>query len=57
MLPLGVKGVLDGALPEPLPATLYATYGNKIPWFLMLILAIAAIVLRRRDMHAVIDRR
>ncbi|QFR34070.1 apolipoprotein N-acyltransferase [Ancylobacter sp. TS-1] len=57
MLPLGVKGVLDGALPEPLPATLYATYGNKIPWFLMLVLAIAAIVLRRRDMHAVIDRR
>ncbi|MCK0206950.1 apolipoprotein N-acyltransferase [Starkeya koreensis] len=57
MLPLGARGVLDGALPEALPTTIYASYGNKIPWILLFCAAMVAFMLHRRDMHAVIDRR
>ncbi|WP_170014672.1 apolipoprotein N-acyltransferase [Starkeya sp. ORNL1] len=40
LLPLGVRGVLDGALPTALPATFYGTWGNSVP-LLMIILTIA----------------
>ncbi|MDF2994855.1 MAG: apolipoprotein N-acyltransferase [Xanthobacteraceae bacterium] len=40
LLPLGVRGVLDGALPAALPATIYGKAGNIIP-LLMIILSIA----------------
>ncbi|MBS7544452.1 apolipoprotein N-acyltransferase [Ancylobacter oerskovii] len=30
MLPLGVRGVLDGALPQALPQTIYASIGNSV---------------------------
>lgn len=29
-LPLGQRGVLDSALPRPIPATFYATFGDKV---------------------------
>ncbi len=49
LLPLGVRGVLDGALPTALPATLYARCGNIIP-LLMIILTIAvAFTMRCKD--------
>lgn len=57
MLPLGVRGVLDGTLPDALPGTIYASYGNWIPGFMLLSGLLLVIVLRRREMHALIDRR
>jgi apolipoprotein N-acyltransferase len=45
-LGLGVEGVLDSALPQPLAATLYARIGDS-PAGLM-VLAALALVLERR---------
>ncbi len=43
-LNLGEVGVIDGALPEALPATLYARYGDLIPAIVLgLIAAVAAL--------------
>lgn len=57
MLPLGARGVLDGALPEALSGTIYAHYGNWIPRLLLLSGLLLVAVLRQREMHALIDRR
>lgn len=47
---VGVEGVLDSALPAPLPATPYARWGNLIPVIFGLGLVILGLVLpRRRD--------
>jgi apolipoprotein N-acyltransferase len=45
-LPLGIEGVLDSPLPQPLAATLYAQFGDG-PAGLM-VLAALALVLERR---------
>ncbi len=47
-IPLNERGVVDFRLPEPLPATVYAQYGN-LPFALMLLLlsGIALMILRR----------
>lgn len=50
MLPLGARGVLDGALPEPLPATVYARFGD-LGAGLLVMLAIF-FVFPRRSRHA-----
>jgi apolipoprotein N-acyltransferase len=46
-LGLGKTGVLDVSLPQPLPPTLYARYGDAILGLLMLVALGAAITLRR----------
>jgi apolipoprotein N-acyltransferase len=46
-LPLGVEGVLDGALPASLPATLYARAGDLMLAGLIIVLLLAGIVLRQ----------
>ena len=45
-LTLGTAGILDGALPAALPATLFARYGNFI--FLIMFAALAGLCLWRR---------
>ncbi|GLK71931.1 apolipoprotein N-acyltransferase [Ancylobacter dichloromethanicus] len=52
ILPLGARGVLDGSLPQALPGTIYASFGSKISWLLVLGLGLVAFMLRMRDMHA-----
>jgi len=47
-LPLGVRGVLDGALPLTLSNTIYARYGNVMSLFLVLLGVAAAFMLHRR---------
>jgi apolipoprotein N-acyltransferase len=47
---VGVEGVLDTALPRPIPATPFARWGNLIPLILALGLVVLGLVLlRRRD--------
>ncbi|QIB33870.1 apolipoprotein N-acyltransferase [Ancylobacter pratisalsi] len=52
MLPLGVRGTLDGRLPRALPPTFYANFGNLIPLALLLAAISVAIMLRCRTIHA-----
>ncbi len=48
-LPLGAKGVLDGALPQALPdLTLFAQFGNSIALVLMALVALGAWVVGRK---------
>lgn len=51
-LPLGVRGVLDGPLPQALVGTPFSDYGNMIPLGILLCAALLALVLHRREMHA-----
>lgn len=51
-LALGVRGVVDGALPKPLPATLFARLGNGIALGLMALFGLAALFIRRRAARA-----
>jgi apolipoprotein N-acyltransferase len=46
LLPLGAEAVIDSALPQPLPATLYARAGDGLP-FLFVAVALALGVHRR----------
>jgi len=48
ILPLGVRGVLDGALPVTLSNTIYARYGNVMATLLALIGLFGAFMLHRR---------
>ena len=50
-LPLGVRGVLDGALPTALPPPFYAKFGNIIPYLLLALSLLLALAIRRRQMH------
>ncbi|WAC28237.1 apolipoprotein N-acyltransferase [Ancylobacter sp. SL191] len=52
LLPLGVRGVLDGTLPTPIPATIYARHGNLIPLGVLICAALLALGMRRRTIHA-----
>lgn len=52
LLPLGVRGVLDGALPQALPATIYATYSSWIPLISLLTGLLLVLMLRQRDIQA-----
>jgi apolipoprotein N-acyltransferase len=45
-LPLGSEGVLDSSLPQALPPTLFADYGNAA--FILILFASAALLARRR---------
>ena len=45
-LPLGSEGVLDSSLPQAMPATIFARYGNA--GFILILLAAGALVVRRR---------
>ncbi|HEY9215438.1 MAG TPA: apolipoprotein N-acyltransferase [Ancylobacter sp.] len=47
-LPLGVRGVLDGALPLTLSNTIYASYGILMPCILVLMGLLVAFMLHRR---------
>lgn len=45
-LPLGSEGVLDSSLPQALPPTIFADYGNT--GFILILLVSAALLVRRR---------
>jgi apolipoprotein N-acyltransferase len=47
-LELGARGVVDGALPKPLPPTLFARLGNGIALGLMALFGLAALLIRRQ---------
>jgi apolipoprotein N-acyltransferase len=47
-LPLGVEGVLDGALPAPAPATIYSRYGALAPILLWMVLLFLSVLSKRR---------
>ena len=47
-LPLGRPGAIETRLPPPLPATLFARFGNSLPLAFALVLAAAAIAVRRK---------
>ena len=47
-LPLGQAGVIDARLPLPAPPTLFARFGNWIPFVFALVLVAAAIAIRRK---------
>jgi apolipoprotein N-acyltransferase len=47
-LPLGDRGFLDSRLPAPNPPTLFARFGNILPFVFALILAAAAIAVGRK---------
>lgn len=47
-LPLGVRGVLDGALPAALSNTIYGSYGNAMTLLMGLFGLVAAFMLHRR---------
>ncbi|MDQ0511022.1 apolipoprotein N-acyltransferase [Angulomicrobium amanitiforme] len=51
MLPLGVRGVLDGTLPLPLAPPIYTSIGNLIPHILALMSLLLALLLHRRQLH------
>ena len=49
-LPLGTRGIIDQKLPAALPPTLYAQFGNWLPWALALLAWIATILpLKRKN--------
>ncbi len=47
-LPWGVAGAIDARLPPPAPPTLFARYGNILPFAFALLLVAAAIAVRRK---------
>jgi apolipoprotein N-acyltransferase len=47
-LPLGSQGTIDANLPDPLPPTLYARFGD-LAFFLMILLGLAAGFLAQRS--------
>jgi len=47
-LPLGTAGAIDSRLPGPFPPTLFARYGNLLPFAFALLLVAAAIAVRRK---------
>jgi apolipoprotein N-acyltransferase len=47
-LPLGTAGVIDARLPRAAPPTLFARYGNLLPFVFALLLVGAAIAVRRK---------
>ncbi|HEY5710472.1 MAG TPA: apolipoprotein N-acyltransferase [Allosphingosinicella sp.] len=47
-LPLGAAGAIDARLPRAAPPTLFARYGNILPMIFALLLAAAAIAVRRK---------
>lgn len=49
MLPVGVAGVVDSALPQARPPTLFAQWGDGVFAILLLLCATAAVVLRVRE--------
>ena len=48
MLPLGVRGALDGPLPKPAKPTIYSSIGSLIPLIIVLLCVIVTIMLQRR---------
>ena len=50
-LPLGVRGVLDGGLPAALAPTIYAKFGNLIPYTLLILGLLLALAIYKRQMH------
>ena len=47
-LPLGTAGVIDARLPRAAPPTLFARFGNLLPFVFALLLIAAAIAVRRK---------
>ena len=47
-LPSGVEGVIDARLPPPGPDTLFARFGNALPFLFVLLLVAAAVAVRRK---------
>ena len=47
-LPLGTAGAIDARLPRPAPPTLFARFGNLLPFAFALLLIAAAIAVRRK---------
>jgi apolipoprotein N-acyltransferase len=47
-LPLGTAGVIDTRLPRAAPPTLFARFGNLLPFAFVLLLIVAAIAVRRK---------
>ena len=47
-LPSGVEGVIDTRLPPPGPDTLFARFGNALPFLFVLLLVAAAVAVRRK---------
>ena len=47
-LPLGSAGAIDARLPRPAPPTLFARFGNLLPFAFALLLIAAAIAVRRK---------
>ncbi len=45
-LPVGAENVIDGTLPGALPPTVFAVYGNSIPFSLVVLGLLAAVVIR-----------
>jgi apolipoprotein N-acyltransferase len=52
LLPLGVEGVLDAPLPQPIAPTAYARLGDALAW-IMVFAALAWIILARRRQRGV----
>jgi apolipoprotein N-acyltransferase len=48
-LPLGTAGAIETRLPRPAPPTLFARFGNLLPFAFALLLAAAAIAVRRKS--------
>ena len=48
-IPLGEMGVIDARLPLPAPPTLFARFGNWLPFGFALLLVAAAIAVRRKS--------
>lgn len=49
LLPLGARGVLDGALPVALPATIYGKVGNTVPFLMIMLIIAVAFTMRCVD--------
>ena len=47
-IPHGRMGVIDARLPLAAPPTLFARFGNGLPFAFALLLVVAAIVVKRR---------
>lgn len=50
-IPLNTDGFLDIALPEPLPKTLYARWGEIMWWYVGLIFVSVAIMIQHQTVH------
>src|SRR4051812_12625538 len=48
-LPLGTAGVIDARIPRAAPPTLFASFGNLLPFAFALLLVAAAIAIRRKS--------